>query len=102
MLTTETVEQAICLLDEGSTYICITQETGMTREDAEVVARAYDGGEIEQLHREIALADVLALATARLRSGDGLDEGTVGNVLRGIAMLIPHLRETRCHCCHKG
>jgi hypothetical protein len=89
MLTTETLDQAICLLEEGSTYLCITQETGITREEAEAVARAYDAGQTERLRRELVLAEVLETAAAELRSGDGFGVGTVEGLLRAIERDYP-------------
>ena len=40
--------------------------------------------EMEQLSREALLADVLELAAAKLRSGEGWDEGTTTDVLNEI------------------
>ena len=45
--------------------------------------------EIEQMSREELLADVLELAATKLRSGDGWDEGTTGDVLREIFHVYP-------------
>ena len=41
-------------------------------------------GEAEQMSREMLLADVLELAAAKLRSGEGWDEGTTTDVLNEI------------------
>ena len=45
--------------------------------------------EVEQLTREELLADVLELAAAKLRSGEGWDEGTTGDVLGEILHAYP-------------
>ncbi len=84
MLTTETVEKALDLLDEGYTYPDIVEETGITSEDASAVHAAWFRGTTEQLSREMQLAGVLEVAAARLRSGQGWDEGTTGDVFREI------------------
>jgi len=84
MLKTDTVEKALDLLEEGSTFASITEQTGITTEDAEAVHIAWFKGTTEQLLRELQLADVLELAAAKLRSGIGWDEGTTGDVLREI------------------
>jgi ABC-type glutathione transport system ATPase component len=89
MLTNETLDKAISLLEEGCTYLSITHETSITREEAEAVALAYDAGKVEQLYREIALAGILDLAAAKLRSGEGLEEGTVNDVLLEINHVYP-------------
>jgi hypothetical protein len=44
--------------------------------------------EIEQLSRETLLSDVLELAAAKLRSGEGWDEGTTTDVLNEIEHAI--------------
>jgi hypothetical protein len=84
MLTTETVEKTLNLLDEGYTFPSITEETGITSEDASAVGTAYFKGGTEQLFREVQLADVLELALAKLRCGKGWDEGATADVLREI------------------
>jgi hypothetical protein len=89
MLTTETVEKALDLLDLGYTYPSITEETGITAEDARAVGVAYFNGDAEQLGREVQLAGVLELAAAKLRSGENWDEGTTGDVLREILHVYP-------------
>lgn len=81
MLTTETFENALDLLELGYTFPSITEETGITTEDAEAVHVAWFNGRSEQVSRELQLAGVLELAAARLRSGQGWDEGTTGDVL---------------------
>lgn len=78
MLKTDTVEKALDLLEEGSTFPSITEQTGITTEDAEAVHIAWFKGTTEQLFRELQLAGVLELAAAKLRSGQGWDEGTTG------------------------
>jgi hypothetical protein len=84
MLTTETVEKALDLLDLGYTFPSITEETGITTEDAEAVHVAWFNGTSEQVSRELQLAGVLEAAATRLCSGQGWDEGTTGDVLREI------------------
>jgi len=81
MLKTNTVEKALELLDEGSTYHSITEETGITSEDASAVHAAWFNGNTDQLFREVQLAGVLELAVAKLRSGQGWEEGTTCDVL---------------------
>jgi hypothetical protein len=49
-----------------------------------VEGRELSEAEVEQLEREILLADVLELAAAKLRSGEGWDEGTTTDVLNEI------------------
>lgn len=57
--------------------------------------------EIEQLARETVLAEVLELAATKLRSGDGWDEGTTGDVLREIFHVYPEhvTKKLGCRCC---
>jgi len=43
----------------------------------------------EQLFRKLQLADILELAVARLRSGEGWNEGTTGDVLNEILHTFP-------------
>jgi hypothetical protein len=91
MLTIEMTKKAVELLDLGYTYPDIERETGITREDASAVADAYDKDETaEQLFRELQLADVLELAASKLRSGEGWDEGTSGDVLREVLHAYPN------------
>jgi len=94
MLTTETIEAALNLYEGGSTHHAVEQATGITREEAEAVANAYDAGETEQLYREVALAGILELAAAGLRSGQGWDEGTLGDVLNEIGHVYHPARIT--------
>jgi hypothetical protein len=89
MLTTDTVKKAMRRLDEGYTFPSITEETGITTEDAEAVHIAWFKGTTEKLFRELQLAGVLELAAAKLRSGQGWDEGTTGDVLREILHVYP-------------
>ena len=89
MLTTDTFEKALDLLELGYTFPSITEETGITLEDVEIVHIAWFKGNTEQLFRELQLADVLELVAARLRSGQGWDEGTTGDVLREILHVYP-------------
>lgn len=89
MLTTDTLEKALDLLELGFTFPSITEETGITTEDAEAVHVAWFNGTSEQVHRELGLASVLELGAAKLRSGQGWDEGTTGDVLREILHVYP-------------
>jgi len=81
MLTTATLEKTLSLLDDGYTFASITDETGITLEDVEAVHVAWFRGTTEQLFRELELAGVLELAAATLRSGQGWDKGTTGDML---------------------
>jgi hypothetical protein len=95
MLTTDTFEQALDLLDLGDTFHSITEETGITAEDAEAVHVAWFNGTSEQVSRELQLAVVLEAASTRLRAGQGWDEGTIGDVLREIWHVFPeHVKKT--------
>jgi hypothetical protein len=84
MLTTATLEKSLRLLDEGSTLASITEQTGITTEDAEAVHVAWFNGTSEQVHRELRLAGVLEAAVAKLRSGQGWQEGTTTDVLNEV------------------
>jgi hypothetical protein len=84
MLTKETFEKTLNLLDEGSNHYSIKEETGITSEDTSAVRDAWCNGNTDQLFREVQLADVLELAAATLCSGEGWEEGTAGDVLREI------------------
>jgi hypothetical protein len=59
MLTTETFEKAIDLLDLGYTFSSIMEETGITTEDVEAVHVAWFTGTSEQVRRELQLAGVV-------------------------------------------
>jgi hypothetical protein len=89
MLTTETLDKTISLLKEGYTYPSITEEIGITSEEASVVGIAYFKNETEQLFREVQLADVLELVAMKLRSGEGWEEATTGDVVREIWHVFP-------------
>jgi hypothetical protein len=89
MLKTDTVEKALDLLEECSTFASITEQTGITTEDAEAVHIAWFKGRTEKLFRELQLAGVLEAAAASLRSGRGWKEGTTGDVLREILHVYP-------------
>ena len=89
MLTTETFEKTLDLLELGYTFPSITEETGITTEDAEAVHIAWFNGTSEQLLRELQLSGALELAATRLRSGQRWDEGTTGDVLREVLHLYP-------------
>jgi hypothetical protein len=84
MLTIDTCEKALDLLDSGCTFPSITEETGITTEDAEAVHVAWFNGTTEQVHRELRLAGVLEAAVAKLRSGQGWQEGTTTDVLNEV------------------
>ena len=84
MLTTDTFEKALDLLDLGYTFPSIAEETGITTGDAEAVHIAWFNGTSEQVRRELQLAAVLEHAAARLRSGKGWDEGATGDVLNEV------------------
>ncbi len=89
MLTTETFEKVLDLLELGYTFPSITKETGITTADAEAVHVAWFNGTSEQVTRELQLAGVLEAAATRLRTGQGWDEGTTGDVLREILHVYP-------------
>ena len=89
MLTTDTFEKALELLELGYTFASITEETGVTLEDVEAVHVAWFNGTSEQVFRELQLAGVLEAAAAKLRSGQGWDEGATGDVLREILHVYP-------------
>lgn len=89
MLTTEATGKALELLDEGYTFPSITEETGITLEDVEIVHVAWFRGTTEQLFRELELAGVLELAAARLRSGMGWEESTTSDILDEILRVYP-------------
>lgn len=89
MLTTDTFEKALDLLDLGYTFPSVTEETGITTEDAEAIHVAWFNGTSEQVSRELQLAGVLELAVAKLRSGQGWDEVTTGDVLREVLDVYP-------------
>jgi len=78
------VHEAI-LKDICYAHARVTEETGITLEDVEAVHVAWFRGTTEQLFRELELAGVLELAAARLRSGQGWDEGATGDVLRDVS-----------------
>jgi hypothetical protein len=89
MLTTDTFEKAVYLPELGYTFPSITKETGITTEDAEAVHVAWFNGTSEQVSRESHLAGVLELAAARLRTEQGWDEGTTGDLLGEILHAYP-------------
>jgi len=84
MLTNEAIKAAVELYDLGSTHFCVQEETGISREEAELVAQFYDAGETEQLYREVALAGVLEITARTLRRGEGVDEIALDDLLREI------------------
>jgi len=61
----------------------------ITPEEASAVGTAYFKGETEQFFRELQLAIVLELAAAKLRSGEGWDEGTTGDLLGEVLHVYP-------------
>jgi len=89
MLATDTFERALDLLDLGYTFPSITEETGIATEDAEAVHVAWFNGTSEQVSRELQLSGVLDAAATRLRTGQGWDEGTTGDVLREVLHVYP-------------
>ena len=89
MLTATSLEKALSLLDEGYAFGSITEQTGITIEDAEAVHVAWFRGTTEQLSRELRLADVLELAAARLRSGTGWQESATTDVLNEVLYAYP-------------
>jgi hypothetical protein len=89
MLTTDTFEKALDLLDSGYTFPSITEETGITTEDAEAVHVVWFNGTSEEVSRELQLAGVLEAAATKLRTGQGWDEGTTGDVLGEIWHVFP-------------
>jgi hypothetical protein len=89
MLTTDAFEKALDLLELGYTFPFITEETGITTEDAEAVHVAWFNGTSEQVSRELQLAGVLEAAATRLRTGQGWDEGATGDVLRETLNVYP-------------
>lgn len=90
MLTIDTAKKALDLLDLGYTYPHIEKETGINRDDADAVGRAYDKDETgEQLLRELQLAGVLEAAVASLRSGEGWQESTTIDVFNEILHIYP-------------
>jgi hypothetical protein len=88
-LTATSLEKALSLLDEGYAFGSITEQTGITTEDAEAVHIAWFNETSEQVHRELQLAAVLELAAAKLRSGDGWHESTTVDVFNEILYVYP-------------
>jgi hypothetical protein len=89
MLTTDTFEKALDLLELGYTFPSITDETGISTEDAEAVHVAWFNGTSEQVSRELQLAGVLEAAATRLRSGLGWDESATADVLNDVLNTYP-------------
>jgi len=58
-----------------------------------VKGRELSDAEIEQMFRETLLSDVLELAAAKLRSGEGWDEGTIIDVLNEIEHVTGERRQ---------
>ncbi len=54
-----------------------------------VEGRELSVAEVEQMFRETLLSDVLELAAAKLRAGEGWDEGTTTDVLNEILHAHP-------------
>jgi hypothetical protein len=76
-------------LNEGYTFPSITEETGITTEDAEALHVAWFKANTEQLFRELHWLTCWNLPWRSLRSGQGWDEGTTGAVLREILHVYP-------------
>jgi hypothetical protein len=95
MLRTEAAGQSLELLDEGYTFPSITEETRITTEDAEAVHIAWFKGTTEQLFREVQLAGVPEASATRLRTGQGWDESTTGDVLGEILHVYSKSRSRR-------
>lgn len=94
MLTIQTAERALELIESGEIIPTITEQTGITAEDASAIHYARFTNNTEQLFRELQLADVLELAAAKLRSGNGLSEETTGDLFREILHVYPsHLKK---------
>ena len=94
MLTTDTFEKALDLVELGYTFASITEKIGITTEDAEAVHIAWFKGESEQVSRELQLAVVLEAAATRLRTGLGWDEGTTGDIFREVLHVYPeHIKK---------
>jgi hypothetical protein len=89
MLTTDTFEKALDLLDSGYTFPSITEETGITTEDAEAVHVAWFSGTSEQVSLELELAGVLEAAAASLRSGRGWQESKTSDIVGEILHAYP-------------
>ena len=58
MLSRNTFDKALELLELGHTFPSITEETGITNEDAEAVHIAWFNGTTEQVSSELQLAGV--------------------------------------------
>jgi hypothetical protein len=89
MLTTDTFEKALDLLEEGYNFPSIVEGTGITTEDAEAVHVAWFNGTSEQVRRELRLASVLEIASTRLRSGAGWQESATIDVLNEVLYAYP-------------
>jgi hypothetical protein len=90
MLTTEAIEKAIEMYEGGATEAAVAEGTGVSPDEAKVVADALYLGETERLLREVALAGVLETAAEALRSGRGLIGDGAGDVVREIWHSYPH------------
>jgi hypothetical protein len=94
MLTTETFDRIINLLEDGYTYPFIAEEIGITSDEASIVGDAYATGEAERFLCKLQLADFLELAAATLRSGKDWDEAATNDVLEQILQVFPeHVRK---------
>jgi hypothetical protein len=87
MLTTETFEKALDLLELGYTFPSIIEQTGITLEDVEAVHIAWFKGTTERLFRELELVGVLEAAAAKLRSGQGM--GRKHDIAACLAWFLP-------------
>lgn len=89
MLTAEAIEKAIEMYESGATEAAVAEGTGVSLDEARVIADALYFGETERLLREVALAGVLEAAAVALRSGRGLVGGTADDVVREILHSYP-------------
>ena len=89
MLSTETIEKAIKLLESGATDSDVAKGTSISTEEARAVADAVYIGETDRLFREVALAGVLEAAAHALRSGRGLIGDGAADVVREIWHCYP-------------
>ena len=89
MLTAEAIEKAIEMYEGGATEPAVTEETGISLEEASVVADALYLGEPDRLLREVALAGVLEAAALALRSGRGLIGDSAAEIVREIRLCYP-------------
>jgi hypothetical protein len=89
MLSTDTIEKAIELLERGLDKVSVAEATGISPEETSAVANAINMGETDRLFREVALAGVLEAAAQILRSGRGLIGDTAADLVREIWHSFP-------------